>query len=88
MHYSDFQGPAQDVVGICDQSMVQQCYTAFLETSFENVHMAFTADSDWTVIFNAPGSPFDLEWEIDSGSRCSIIFKEIVQRFTSIAPVY
>lgn len=26
------------------QSMVQQCYTAFMEESFENVHTASTAD--------------------------------------------
>ena len=57
--------------------MVQQCYTAFLENPFENVHMASSADSDWTVTFNAPGSPFDLELEIDSGARCSIISKAI-----------
>ena len=88
VHYSDFQEPAQDVVDIFYQSMVQQCYTAFLENSFENVHMASSADSDWTVIFNVPGSPFDLELEIDSGARCSIISKEIAQRFTSIAPVH
>ena len=56
--------------------------------SFANVHLASSADSDWTVIFNVPGSPFDLELEIDSGARCSIISKEIAQRFTSIAPVH
>ena len=50
--------------------------------------MASSADSNWTVIFNVPVSPFDLELEIDSGARCSIISKAVVQRFTSISPVH
>lgn len=44
VHYSDWQEQDPDVCDIFYQSMVQQCYTAFMEESFENVHTASTAD--------------------------------------------
>lgn len=87
MQYSDCEEPNPDVCDICDQSMVQQCYTAFMEESFESIHMASSADNDWTVTFEIQGSQYPLELEIHSKARCSIISKAIAQRFTSIASV-
>lgn len=87
VHYPDCQEPDPDVCDIFDQSIVQQCYTAFMEESFESIHMASSADNYWTVTFEIQGSQYPLELEIDSGARCSIISKAIAQRFTSIASV-
>lgn len=86
VHYPDCQEPDPDVCDIFDQSIVQQCYTAFMEESFASIHIS-SADNDWTVTFEIQGSQYPLELEIDSGARCSIISKAIAQRFTSIASV-
>lgn len=48
VHYSDCQEPDPDVCDIFYQSMVQQCYTAFIEESFESTLMASSANNYWT----------------------------------------
>lgn len=61
VHYSDCQELDPDLCDIFYQSMVQQCYPAFMEESFESVHMASSADNYWTVTFEIQGSEYPLE---------------------------